>query len=322
MAPDPAPRRARRRAAAVWVAVVRDAVLVTVVRPVSVAVGLAGFLARGGILLLALPVMVLPTPTGLQNALGGPVSSVLFGSLSPALVALVALGVTAAVVSAVLGMLVAAWAEQAGIRLALEAAAEEGLPVRSPDEAGAPGPWRILAIRVLGLLPFAVALLALWPAIYDAGYRELVLPDDLQTPILLRIVRAIPGQMLALAAVLLAGDAAAMAGVRRLVLERRSTRVAWLLGWVDLVRQAPRVLATELVTVLAMLILVAPAILASIVGWDRVRVELLNSPDPVAALVAVGVFVAAWGGGLVLAGWAAAFRNAVWTLDRARISTG
>ena len=72
----PAPARAGRLA---MTAVLPGAIVVTLVRPVSWALGLAGFLAGGGLLLVAWPILVLPTPTGLQNALGGPLSTLVFG---------------------------------------------------------------------------------------------------------------------------------------------------------------------------------------------------------------------------------------------------
>ena len=53
-------------------AVLPGAIVVTLVRPLSWLLGLAGFLAGGGLLLMAAPVVVLPTPTGIQNALGRP----------------------------------------------------------------------------------------------------------------------------------------------------------------------------------------------------------------------------------------------------------
>ena len=52
-----------------WTTVVLGAVVVTLVRPAAWAIGLAGLLAGGGLLLMAAPIIVLPTPTGIQNAL-------------------------------------------------------------------------------------------------------------------------------------------------------------------------------------------------------------------------------------------------------------
>ena len=83
-APDPSPSTAGGpRGRLPWGTVISGAFVVTLLRPVSWALGLAGFLAGGGLLLVAWPILVLPTPTGLQNALGGPVSSLVFGTRRP-----------------------------------------------------------------------------------------------------------------------------------------------------------------------------------------------------------------------------------------------
>lgn len=301
-----------------WGAAVGAAMVVTFTRPVSWAVGLAGFLARGGIVALALPILVLPTPSGLQNVLGGPVSSILFGAPSQALLALLVAVIVGVATLLVLGTAAGAWAERTGIRIALEAAADEGLEVRSVDLAGAPGPGRIAVVRLLGLVPLAVALLLAAPVVYAAVYQELILPAELRTPLVIRVVAAAPVTFLGIFAAWLVGDAAASAGVRRLVLDRTATPVAWLLGWWDLVRRFPRVMGTALVTVAALVLCVAPGLFAASVGWTRVREAFLGGGDPVGMTVAVIVWVAAWLGTLVLAGAGAAFRNAAWTFEAIR----
>ena len=69
-----------------WGATISGAFLVTLVRPASWAFGLVAFLAGGGLIVVAWPILVLPTPTGLQNALGTPISSLVFGAPSEAMV--------------------------------------------------------------------------------------------------------------------------------------------------------------------------------------------------------------------------------------------
>ena len=53
---------------------------------------------------------------------------------------------------------------------------------------------------------------------------------------------------------------------------------------------------------------------ASAVAWSGVRTALLGTSDPAPALGSVAVFVAAWIGALVLAGLAATWRSAAWSL--------
>jgi hypothetical protein len=116
----------------------------------------------------------------------------------------------------------------------------------------------------------------------------------------------------------LLSDAAAAVGVRRLVLERRPVLVAWLLGWGDLVRRPHRILPTALVGLGVTLLAAAPGLLASALGWARVREVMRSGGDPLLVFGTVVVWVGAWLAMLVLAGAAAAFRNASWTLELPR----
>jgi hypothetical protein len=302
--------------------VITGAVVVTLLRPVSWALGLTSFLAGGGILLVAWPNVVLPTPTGLQNALGGPVTSLVFGDPSPALVALIVGGVATLLTLLLGGTLAGAWAERQGIGVALEAAADDGLGLPVADLDGAPGAGRVAAVRLLGLLPVTMVAALAWQPVYDATYRQLVLPQDLVTPLPLRILGDVPWAVLAVAGVWLLSDAAAAVGVRRLVLDREPVLTAWLMGWGDLVRRPQRIIPTALVGVAVLVLLLGPAMVAAALGWSRVREILVGGRDPFVVLVAVGIWVAIWLGGLVLAGVGAAIRAAAWTLEKPMRTTG
>ena len=230
-----------------WGTVITGAFVVTLLRPVSWALGLAGFLAGGGIVLVAWPILVLPTPTGLQNALGGPVSSLVFGDPSPTLVALIVTGIAASLLLVLAGTLAGAWAERQGIAVALDAAAEDGLGLPAADLDGAPGAWRVAVVRLLGLAPVVIVAALAWRPFYDATYRQLVLPQDLVTPLPLRILGDVPWLVIAVAGAWLLSDAAAAVGVRRLVLDREPVLAAWLMGWGDLVRRPQRIIPTAMV---------------------------------------------------------------------------
>ncbi len=97
-----------------------------------------------------------------------------------------------------------------------------GLGLPAADLDGAPGAWRVAVVRLLGLAPVVIVAALAWRPFYDATYRELVLPQDLVTPLPLRILGEVPWVVIAVAGVWLLSDAAAAVGVRRLVLERRA----------------------------------------------------------------------------------------------------
>ncbi len=290
------------------------AVVMTLIRPASWAYGLLGFLAGGGLVIVAWPILVLPTPTGLQNDLGVPVSRLVLGTPSIELFVLAAAGLLAGVAVLVVATLVGAWAERQGIVAVLEAARREGLVIRDVDVAGAPGVGRIALIRLLALVPVAVAVLLAWGHVYDAAYHELILPDDLVTPLPIRVIRDVPGWIGGVGVVWLLADTAAAVGVRRLVLERRPVLGAWLLGWVDVVRRPHRVLATALAGLGVLVLLLGPVLLASAATWGHVSNAMLVGQDLPGILLALTTWVAVWLGGLVLVGVAAAIRAAGWTL--------
>jgi hypothetical protein len=295
--------------------VATGAFTVTLLRPMSWALGLLGYLAGGGILLVAWPILVLPTPTGLQNLLAGPISSLVFGTLSPGLVILALGGLVGSIVLVVTGTVLGAWAERQGIEVALDAAADDGIRLPPPSLDDAPGAWRVAAVRLLALAPvFVAAALASGP-VYEATYHELVLPSELTTPLPLRVLSQVPWQIVGVAGVWLVSDAAAAIGVRHLLVERRSVLAAWVLGWRDLVRRPHRVLATALLGTGVLVALLGPSMAAAAVGWGRVREMLEAGRDPVTVVAATLVWVAIWLGGLVLAGVGASVRAAAWTLE-------
>jgi len=291
----------------------QGAIIVTLVRPVTWAIGLAGFLAGGGILLVGLPVAVLPTPSGLQNALGGPVSTLVVGTPSAALIALIVAAVAGAVVALIAGTVLGAWAEREGVLEVLAAARDEGLAAL-PELPAPPSVARVAGLRLLSLVPLAIAVGLAWQPLYDASYQELILPTDLATPLPIRVIRAVPLPLALVGLTWLVSDAAAAIGVRRLIFGQRRVIVAWLLGWLELARRPIRTMGTALVGFGVLVVLLGPSMLASMAGWSRVREVLLAGGDMVGALPAVIAWIAIWLGALVLGGVAAAVRAAAWTL--------
>ena len=301
-----------------WGATISGAFVVTLVRPASWAFGLLAFLVGGGLVLAAWPILVLPTPTGLQNSLGNPISSLVFGAPSATLLVMLVGGLAAALAGVAGGLLIGAWAERQLIAIAVDAAADEGIVAPAPELDGAPGIVPIAIVRLLALAPVAVALLLAWRPVYDVTYRELILPENLATPLPIRVLGDVPWVLIGIAVAWLLGDAAAAVGVRRLVIERRPVLVAWLLGWADLIRRPHRVIPTALVGVSVLLLLTAPALLAAAVGWTRVREVVLEGRDLATTIVALVTWVGTWLGALVLAGIGQAFRSATWTLELPR----
>ena len=219
----------------------------------------------------------------------------------------------------VAGTYIGAWSERLVVGGSLDVAADEGLvPLAAENAPLRRGAGAVAVIRLLGLIPLAIALVAAAQPLYLAVYQELILPEELRTPLLLRVLADIPGALLWLAVAWLLGDAAASLSVRRLLLEGRSIGAAWALGWLGLVRRPWRVLGTALATTSVLLLLLLP-------GDPRCGHRLGAAPGAAhrggrSLAIAFGVllFVAVWVAGLVLVGAAAAFRGAAWTFELVR----
>ena len=72
---------------------------------------------------------------------------------------------------------------------------------------------------------------------------------------------------------------------------------------------------------LATVFVVTPIVLAAGVVWDFLRGELggASGDDGLALLLTMLIFVATWSAGLLVAGIAAAWRSAAWTVDAVRM---
>jgi hypothetical protein len=275
-------------------------------------VALAGFLARGGLILFLVPIVVLPTPAGVANVVAPWVVPFAFGQVSAEVLAILA--GTAAVIVAwiVAGGLLGAWAEMVLIR---QAAANEELGFGSV----VPPPRRrligqLFAVRLLAHAPLAIGLA--WGAarIGQAGYRELVNPLEVVSPLVVRVVSAVPDAVAVVIVAWLIGEAAGGLAARHFVLGGTSPGRSLREGYFDLVR-SPSSLATLLLTTFGLLVTIAPSVLAAGVGWSWARVTLLGGgvlPELMAAIV---LFVVLWLGGLVLAAGVAAWRSYAWTAE-------
>ncbi len=287
-------------------------------RPATWVVALAGFLAGGGAIVLAWPIIVLPTPSGLQNLLGAPVSTLAFGNPSAELIRVVVVTAVGFLIVLVTGLLVGAWAEQRGIAMVLEGAAEEGYGGRPPGIGGTPGALRVAVLRAGALVPPLIVFALAWPTLYSVTYRELILPEDLTTPLPLRVLAQVPLVLAALGGTWLLADAAAAVGVRRLVLERRGVIEAWALGWADLARRPHRIISVAVLGDLALALAAGPALVAASLAWVRVREALELPGDSPIGIVVAALWVAIWLGSVILAGVGAAVRAALFTMESAR----
>ena len=241
-------RRAARRRLPIRTAS-RGAVVVTLVRPLTWLLGLAGFLAGGGLAAAQRGrSSCCPRRRGSRTPSAAPSARSSFGTPSPAMVAADRrqrlAGARPARRRPVVGRLGRAPPDRAAARGGGRTRACSSRPTSTahPGRCASPSSARSRCCRS------SPCCIVAWQPLYDAAYHELVLPDDLATPLGLRVLgrravgrRGRPGRLGSRAT---PPRRSACGGSS---IGRRPVLVAWLLGWIDLVRRPVRVIATAVV---------------------------------------------------------------------------
>jgi hypothetical protein len=303
-----------------WPAATVAALLQSLERPASWWVALAGFLVRGGVMLFVLPILVLHTPAGVQTELSPLLVPFLFGGSSGGFVALTVSVAAVTAIALLVGGLVGAWSE----RLLIREAAEPEPDPDAPD--GPPAPASeilvVLATRWLAHVPLVLALA--WGAarIVAAIYREVTVPFEVLTPLVVRIVAAVPDAIAVVGLAALLGEAAGGLAAREVVLGGQGAPRAAVAGWLGLVRRPLGSLATVLWTTLVLLVALVPGVLAAAAAWRWVRAVLWDGGDPQELVAALAAFVGLWLATLALTAFAAALRSSAWTAEWLRRHAG
>jgi len=273
--------------------------------PGSWALGASGFLARGGLVIFAIPFWTFPTPIGFTLLL--PPDAIGAAGPSPRLVALVFF-----VAVALLVALAGAMAASAASEIALH----ERLLSAGSSEARAAGRRglfaRIVAVEVVALVPVVVAAAVALQRVIDAGRAEFLAPSDLAVPFVVRVAGAAWPQLALVVASLVLADLIYGTAVRPLLrracgtlaessgrtrgraVRLRGRAVAWVTGWI------------------VTLIVVVPGLAAALLAWRAVNAAAYSAGSPQAAivyLVAVLTFVLVWLAAVVAAGGGSAVRG-------------
>jgi hypothetical protein len=296
-----------------WRTSMASALVATLSRPSSWAVCLAGFLARGGILLFVLPLVRLPTTASLANQVVPVLQPSIFGTFTASFVQFFVVVVAGFLAWLIVGGLIGAWADVTAVREALTDEEIGGWDGAAPP-AGRSLLVRVAAARVIAHLPLVVWLLAIIPAVFLATYAELTNPGEVISHLFLRTLAHVPVQALVMVGLWWLGEAAGGLAARRIVIDQASLLKAVAGGWGDLARHAPSSGLTLLVTTVGLGLAVIPALLAASFGWRFVR---LSVPEGRAleGIISVVAFVLIWMGGLVIAAAAGAWRSHAWTAE-------
>lgn len=286
----------------------QSALVATVSRPDWWAIALAAFLVSGGLLVVLLPVVSLPSPAALMTGLAPTVERIVLGrpSLEGAVVG-------ALVVAAIAAALAIAGAAGSWLDLALvrDAAESDDLDLGwAPRDRSA---WEALGIRLLAHVPTLLVLAYATVRVGTVGYEELTAPgESVGAPIVDRVVGRVPDVVALLTIAWLAGEAVGALAARRVAAGTSAAR-ALLASLRQLL--SPNGLATLGLTSVVLLALGVPFILAAGRAWEHLRVYLLDGVDVIPLTAALVLFVATWVLGLAVLGAGLAWRATAWTVE-------
>jgi hypothetical protein len=322
----------------------------------AAATALAGFLVRGGIVLLILPIVVLPSVIDLAGMTGVHAISI-GGQPTPWLVAVIAVGIAVAVawlaVVVLVGSVLDFWLVQMRVEFGRNPSGAAGQAEGSSRDDSADGQepagstasarrrelpdlgllLTVALIRILSLAPLGIALIWATARIYDTTYDQLLTPTNLATPLPVRVVLAATDVVAVVAAVWLAGETFGAIAVRRAILDRRGFRRALGSACSQIVRRPLSTLTTTLLSygVSAVAIILSLALCAT--AFDSCRAiarthypfPFLGSTvdlRPVAFAMVAMVLVVAWAIALLISAVTSAWRSGMFTAEAVAAGAG
>jgi len=310
-------------------AALTGALLLTMATPATWPLGLAVFLLRGGLLVVALPIVVLPTPVGIGNLVAPTLTRVVLGGVSVGFALLVTTIVVAGLAWVVAGGLLAATFEAEAARIvAAKAAAPVGVIAldqhETQDLAGSAASWvvqrhrieasRIFRARAVAHLPLVIAIAWGSARLVAVTYRELTNPFDVATPVVWRVLRGSPDVVAAIVLTWMLGQVVGAIAARKVALTRGGTAAALRAAFATLLRRPLTVLLDFWLPTLVLALVLAPSAVAAASAGEVVRAAMNSRNDPVGLVLAVVLFVSLWMVGVALTGVICAWRAAVWTV--------
>jgi hypothetical protein len=297
--------------------------------------GALSFCVRGGVVLLLLPILWVPTPVLLSVFLAPYLtSSGLSAEAIPALAisGIVAIGLVcgAVVIAAFTDLAAYERVVASGTTRVVRGGRESQLVDRRGRTSAGIG---LICLSLIGLVPILAALIPLAVRVSAVATSELEFPTQLETPFAITVLERVAPGILLLLAIVLVVDLLVTLGSRELLAARYGFRPgaaslgplsALTLGAGRLLRLPLRTLGVWLLAWAITLVAVAAVIVALTLSWDLVREVLFSGVDdsPSGALwaisirfVAVALFGAIWVGGVTLCGIASSLRGALWTVQ-------
>jgi hypothetical protein len=287
-------------------AALTGALLATLRTPATWPLALAAFLVRGGLVLVVVPIVVVPTPVGFANVFAPALGSIAFGSISTGLV----LASVAAALAVVAWIVLGGW-----LAAALEAEAAWMIAAGAVRPAATTRvAARILIARLVAYIPLAIALAAATVRVVLVTYHELTSPLDTSTPIVLRVLRATPEVIVAVVVAWSIGEMVGAIAARRIALAGDGAGSALRGALATSLRHPISSMVHFWLPTAVLVAVVIPWGMGTAWAWSAVDSALDGTPDLPAILAVVGTFVVLWLGGLVLIALVSAWRGAIWTV--------
>ncbi|CAN5659973.1 hypothetical protein BH23CHL6_BH23CHL6_07600 [soil metagenome] len=321
-----------------WRSGVATAFSVALGNPSLWLLGAVGFAARGGVIVMTLVIVILPTPIELRQLLGGYLSS---GGLTPAFFGLVLAYAAVGVLIALGGLLVAARTELAAFERYVADPESQDQVHEHPAQARLMAPAgrsrllaKLLLVQIAAAAALLLAALPLGLSLYAATTEELLRPTPGGGALYLRVLYAVRDPALLLLPALVLIDMFSAMASRRLMVthvdaatrpqQARSLARAVL----DLVggplHRPMGAAATSVAVWATTAVVLVPVVWALDIAWDATRAAYLgqrSALDPSALtwlLVMTVLFVLIWGAAVLMAGFASAVRASLWTAESRR----
>jgi hypothetical protein len=288
-------------------------------RPSLWLLGSAAFLLRGGILLLALPIVVVPTLVEARLLIGTNLGS---SGFAPGFIAALAVvGGLVGMVMLIVLALIARIEVDAFVEFIAqpEAAGLSSAPAALSADARGKAFHDVLVVQIGSVVAIGAALVPLLFAVAAAVTSQLVQPTG-TGDIYLRVLSDVRVPVLAFLAVFLLIEMLSASLIRARLW--RAAGIGGQSGRLAFLRQPLRLLLTALTGWAAMLASLVPAFALLLLAWQQVRatylgIGLLPSDEnwALGAAIVTGMLVLAFVGGLLLTGFASALRAALWTAE-------
>jgi hypothetical protein len=303
-----------------WRTDVASAVSVVVGQPYLWLLGVLGVALRGGIVLLALPIVVLPTQVEVRLALGSNLGST---GLTPGFWTLVGVGTVASAALALVVLYALARIELAAFNRLT--AGEPTTQLRGHALMG-----RLFVIQALTLLALGVAAMPLAAAVGEVTLDEILRPSA-GGSIYQRVFGQVGQPLVLFVGALMVVDTLAALATRRLLMpgrraedgaaRRASIRAALVYALAQPLLSPLRTIGTAALGWLSTFAAVAVAWVGLSLAWRATRAAFLSVTSvfdiqqivfPVlVALLLAAAFAAGW----LFAGIASAFRAALWSIQ-------